>query len=217
MERFFILDNYNTFYDWRLYLTEKSIDEPTPNTNYVTIDGMSGTLDLSEALTGEVTYQDRTISATFFTDYGDYKERGRLLRSIVASLHGRKIKIVEPDDPTHYFIGRIKITSPENTLPYATLSIEATCEPWRYAMDESIRFVTVNNDTVSVIINNNGVKSLSPDINISGTVKIVTDEVNVELTDGDYKIPDFKLKVGVNKIDVSGQGSITFKYREVEF
>lgn len=217
MERYFILDKFNTFYDWRLYLTDKSIDEPTPNTKYIDIDGMSGTLDLSEALTGEVTYQDRKISATFFTDYGNYKERGKLLRSIIASLHGRKIKIVEPDDPSHYFIGRVTVKSHENTIPYAQFSIEATCEPWRYAMDESIRSVTVNNDTVSVIINNNGVKSLSPDINISGDIKIVTDEVNVELTDGDYKIPDLKLKVGVNKLDVSGQGSIIIKYREVEF
>lgn len=217
MERFFILDKYNTFYDWRLYLTDKSIDEPTPDTKYINIDGMSGTLDLTEALTGEVTYRDRTISATFFTDYGNYKERGRLLRSIIASLHGHKIKIVEPDDPTHYFIGRVKIKSQENIIPYAKFTIEATCEPWRYAVDESIRSVTVNNNTVSVIINNNGVKSLSPDISISGTVKIVTDNVNVELTDGDYKISDLKLKVGANEIDVSGQGSITFKYREVEF
>ena len=217
MERFFILDKFNTFYDWRLYLTDKSIDEPTPNTKYIDIDGMNGSLDLSEALTGEVTYQDRTISATFFTDNGNYKERGRLLRSIIASLHGRKIKIIEPDDPSHYFLGRVKIKSHENTIPYAQFSIEATCEPWRYAIDESIRSVTVNNNTVSVIINNNGVKSLSPDINVSGTVNIVTDDVNVQLTNGDYKISELKLKVGVNKIDVSGQGSVTFKYREVEF
>lgn len=217
MERFFILDKFNTFYDWGLYLTDKSIAEPTPNTNYVNIDGMNGTLDLSEALTGEVTYKDRTISATFLADKGDYKERSRLLRSITASLHGRKIKIVEPDDPTHYFIGRVTIKAKENTLPYATLSIEATCEPWRYAMEESKRSVTVNGNEFSLIVNNNGVKSLSPDILVSGNIKIVTDDINVELTDGDYKIPDFKLKVGANKIDISGQGFIRLAYREVEF
>lgn len=217
MERFFIFDKFNTYYDWRLILTDKSIEEPTPDTKYINIDGMSGTLDLSEALTGEVTYRDRTISATFFTDYGNYKERGKLLRSIIASLHGHKIKIVEPDDPDHYFIGRVNIKSHENTLAYAQFTIEATCDPWRYAVDESIRPVSINNDTICVIVHNNGVKSLSPDIIVNGNVKIVTDDINVELMDGEYKIPDFKLKVGANIITLSGTGDIQFKYREVEF
>lgn len=217
MERFFILDKYNTWYDWGLYLTSKTIEDAEPNTKYVDIEGMSGSLDLSDALTGEITYQDRTISASFWTDTGTYKERGNLLRSIVSSLHGKKIKIIEPDDPSHYFYGRVKVKSQQNIIPYAEFSIEATCEPWRYAIDESVRYIEVNNDDVSLIINNNGVKSLNPDITVTGTVTITTDDMSVELTDGDYKISNFKLAVGANNINVSGQGTITFKYREVEF
>ena len=217
MERFFILDKYNTWYDWRLYLTSKTIEDAEPNTKYVNIEGMSGSLDLSDALTGEITYQDRNISATFWTDTGTYKERGNLLRSIVSSLHGKKIKIIEPDDPSHYFYGRVKVKSQQNIIPYAEFSIEATCEPWRYAIDESVRYAEVNNDDISLIINNNGVKSLSPDITVTGTVTITTDDMSIELTDGNYKISNFKLAVGANNINVSGQGTITFRYREVEF
>lgn len=217
MERYFILDKFNTWYDWRFYLTSKTIEDAEPNTKYIDIEGMSGSLDLSDALTGEITYKDRNISASFWTDTGTYKERGNLLRSIVSSLHGKKIKIIEPDDPTHYFYGRVKIKSHQNILPYAEFSIEATCDPWRYAIDESVRYAEVNNDDVSLIINNNGVKSLNPDITVIGAVTITTDDMSIELTDGNYKISNFKLKVGANKIDISGQGAITFKYREVEF
>ena len=175
---------------------------------------MSGSLDLSEALTGEITYNDRTISASFWTDYGTYKERAKLLRDIRIALHGKKIKIIEPDDPAHYFIGRIKIKAEKNIIPYAEFSIEATCEPWRYSLEETERIVEVNSQTVTdVVINNNGVKTLSPVIRITGTVNIIYNGVTTTLTDGSYKISDIKLRQGVNIIGVSGTGSATFIYK----
>lgn len=217
MERFFILGNKNTWYDWRLYLTAKNIPDAEPKTNYVAIDGMDGTLDLSESLTGEIKYNDRTISASFWTDNGSYKDRNALLRSIVSQLHGKKIKIIEPDDPDHYFYGRVKIKSKKNILPYAELTLEAICEPWRYAINESVRRVEVNSESVTdVVINNNGVKTLCPTITVTGAVNVIYNGVKTPLTSGTYKISDVKLYQGVNIISVSGNGSVTFTYTEAD-
>lgn len=217
MERFFILDKFNTWYDWRLYLTSKDISDPEPNTNYVKLDGMSGTLDLSESLTGEITYTDRTITATFWTDEGSRKDRERLLRTIVAALHGKKIKIVDPDDPDHYFYGRVKIKSKKNLLPYAEFTIEATCEPWRYAISDSVRRVDVNSSTVTdVVIRNNGVKTLCPTITVSNYAEIVYEGIKWELTVGTHKISTIRLRRGVNIVGVSGNGSVTFTYKEAD-
>ena len=156
MERFFILDKFNTWYDWRLILTAKNITPPEPKTNYIEIDGMSGTLDLSESLTGEVTYKDRTLTASFWTDEGNFDERAKLLLKITSELHGRKIKIVEPDDPDHYFYGRVKVKSTSNNLAYSTIDIEAVCDPWRYAINEIERLVPLDNKSVDVVIINRG-------------------------------------------------------------
>lgn len=212
MERFIILDKFNTWFDWDLVLTDKDVTPPEPKTNYVKIDGMSGSLDLSESLTGEITYEDRTIKASFWTDVGSYKDRERLLQKITAALHGKKIKIVEPDDLDHYFIGRVTIKSRSNNLAYAEFTIEAICEPWRYAIVETVRNVTVNNQRTSVVINNNGVKTLCPVIVVTGTVTVD----GTTLTAGSYLIPDIKLRRGVNVIGVSGTGSATFTYREAD-
>ena len=76
-------------------------------------------MDLSDALTGEITYQDRIVSASFWTDEGTYDNRSLLIRNIVTKLHGKKIKIIEPDDLTHYFLGRVKVKKTSNILPYA--------------------------------------------------------------------------------------------------
>ena len=216
MERYFILDKFNTWYDWRLILTAKNITPPEPKTNYVEIDGMSGSLDLSESLTGEITYKDRPITATFWTNEGTRKDREKLLKDIRIALHGRKIKIIEPDDPEHYFYGRLKITSEFNNLAYAEFSIECICDPWRYALNDSVREVEVTETVTSVIINNSGAKTLSPVISVKGNVVITFNNVTTTLSDGDYKISDIKLRHGFNIIQVSGTGSIMFEYKEAD-
>lgn len=217
MERFFVLDKFNTWYDWRLVLTAKDVTPPEPKTNYVEIDGMSGSLDLSESLAGEVTYTDRTIVATFWTDEGSRRDRERLLRDIVVALHGKKIKIIEPDDPDHYFYGRVAITSRSNNLAYAEFTIEAVCEPWRYSVVETVRTIEVTNDNAAnLVIHNNGVKTVCPDIVVDGSLDITYNGVKTSATTGSFKISTLKLYQGVNVIGVSGNGSLRLTYREAD-
>lgn len=215
MERFYIFDNKNTFSDWNMILTDSTIAPPEIKTNYIDIDGMSGSLDLTEALTGEITYNDRTISMSFLTDYGTREDRTVLLHKIRQFLHGRKLKIIEPDDPTHYFYGRVKIKDETNLLTYSTLSIEAICDPWRYLAEESKRFINISGNTISkIVFRNNGIKTICPDIIVSGSVSIYYDDTTISLNDGSYKIADIKLYPGVTTVGVSGNGSIIFSYRE---
>ena len=217
MERFFKLDNINTWSDWSLVLTSKDVTPPEPKTNYVELDGMSGSLDLSEALSGEITYKDRTVSASFWTSEGSRKDRARLIQKIIATLHGKKIKIIEPDDLDHYFYGRVKVKGYNNLITYSDLAIEATCEPWRYAIEDSSRTLIVrNNETVKAVISNNGVKTLCPTITIDGQINLSYKDVSASLSSGTYIVSDIKLYQGDNIISVSGNGSVTFTYREAD-
>lgn len=216
MMRYFILDKFNTWYDWRLTLTGKSIPDPEPKTNYISIEGAHGSLDMTEALTGEVTYNDRTVTASFRTSEGTHEERMRLLREIKAALHGRKVKIIEPDDPMHYFFGRVKIKDPTADQVHLAFTMEATCEPWRYAVNETERAVRLNFDGVTMILRNEGAKTLCPAIKIDGTVSITANGVTTELTEGTYKITDIRLAPGVNAVDLTGAGTVVFIYREAE-
>jgi hypothetical protein len=215
MERFFMLDKYNTWVDWNLVLTAKDITPPEPKTNYVSLDGMHGTLDLTEALTGEVAYNDRTISASFWTCEGTPKDRARLLKTITTALHGKKIKVIEPDDPYHYYYGRLTIKKSANIMAYMEFDVEIVCEPWRYALSESERLIEVT-DKVDVVICNNGVRTLTPTIKVEGNVRIAHDGSTVTLTDGSYKITNLKLHQGVNVFTVEGNGSVKFVYTEAD-
>lgn len=211
--RFFVLDKYNTWYDWRLTLTAKDVTAPEAKTNYVSIDGMSGTLDLSEALTGDVLYDDRTVTASFWSSEGTFQERVALLKTVTAALHGKKVQIIEPDDPEHYFLGRIKIKGVEQDQVHIAFTIEATCEPWRYAIEETERRVDVNGD-LDAVINNTGVKTLTPTLTVTGTVYVTFNGNTTKLTAGTWKITDLRLAQGVNVVKLVGWGSVTFTYRE---
>ena len=214
MRRFFLFDKFNTWHDWRLTLTAKDTSDPEPKTNYVTIEGMSGTLDLTEALTGGVAYNDRTVMASFWSSEGTYQEREAVVKQITASLHGKKVKIIEPDDPDHYFLGRCMVRNLGRSQVHVALDIEAICDPWRYAVNETNRSVTIKNGTTSVVIVNNGVKTLSPTITVVGDVTLTYEGSTVELAEGAYKVAGIKLRQGPNVIDVSGSGTVTFTYRE---
>lgn len=212
--RFFTFDKYNTWHDWRLTLTAKDVTPPELKTNYITLDGVSGTLDLSEALTGEVAYNDRTVSASFWTSEGNFQERVVLCRDIVAALHGKKVQIIEPDDPEHYFLGRVRVKRQTFDQVHAELDIEAVCDPWRYAVEETVRTVEVSDQRIGVSFRNDGARTICPDLQVTGTVKIASDDAAVTLTTGAYKIADLKLRQGVNTLYLDGAGSVTFIYRE---
>lgn len=213
-KRFFLLDKFNTWHDWRCTVTAKSVTPAEPKTNYVAIDGAHGSLDLSEALTGEPVYGTSTVAASFMCSEGTHREREALLRQIRTALHGRKVPIVEPDDPDHFFLGRVVLKDVVNNLAFMTFSIEAVCDPWRYALDETDRAVTVNGNSVDLVIRNEGDKTLCPVITVTGSVVLSFMGESTELTAGSYKVTDLRLVHGPNVVTISGSGSVVFTYRE---
>ena len=211
--RFFTFDKFNTWHDWRLTLTAKDVTPPELKTNYIDLGGVSGTLDLSEALTGEVAYNDRTVTASFWTSEGTFQERVVLFRDIIAALHGKKVQIIEPDDQEHYFLGRVRVKSQTFDQVHAELVIEAVCDPWRYAVEETVRTVEVDGPE-DVVLRNDGVRTVCPDLLVTGTVEFAFNGATVTLAPGAYKLTDLKLKQGSNVLRLSGSGSVTFTYRE---
>ena len=217
MERYFILNDFNTWTDWCLILTAKDVTPPEPKTNYINIDGMSGSLDLSESLTGEITYQDRTVTASFWTDAGSYADREKLINNIVSELHGKKVKIIEPDTPHYYFLGRVVVKSRLNNKAYAEFTIECICDPWRYSLQDTIRTVSVDNLLpMIVVLSNGGAKKVYPRVKVDGSVKIEYKGITIELTSGEYALPDIKLEKGFNMLKVSGTGTLIFTYKEAD-
>lgn len=218
MERCVQFGPYNTWTDWGLILTAKSdILPPEVKTNYVDLEGMSGSLDLSEALSGEPTYKDRSFTFSFSACEGSFDDRRALIHTITATLHGRKMKIMEPDDPYHYFYGRVVVKSVSHTTPLSEITLECTCEPWRYELDDTVHTINVNSKTsVDVLLCNTGRKTACPEITVAGQVTFTACGVTSQATTGTYHVATFKLYQGENTIQVSGTGTLTLTYRRAD-
>lgn len=218
--------DYNTVEDWGAILNAKVVADPVPKTNYVTVPGHEdGELDLSEALTGTVLYNNRNASFTLILAEGTHAERIETIRQIKSAVHGRKIKIYDPDDyPDHYLYGRLSVSEVVTLNAYATVKIDGILEPWRYALYETIRDITITgtSGTQTVTLDNRGDKTVTPTLTVTGALvlhftTLDGTEASRVLGSGTYKIPRFKLAPGVSTITLSGAGTVSIKYREAIF
>lgn len=212
--------NYHTAEDWGLIMHEKNVPPPVPKTNYVSVPGRDGDLDLTEALSDVVNYQDRRASYTFLLTDGTHEDRVELISQIIGVLHGQRLQIVDTDDyPDYYMIGRLSVTEVTNTAAYGILKIEAVCQPWRYAIGQKTKTVTVtaSDGTVSVSITNSGYKTLAPTLTVTGSVTLTYNATSAALSAGTYVLAGFLLAPGVTTVTVAGSGTISINYQEAIF
>ena len=143
----------NTFDDWGLMITSKPIVAlPPVNTNYVTVPGASGSLDLTEALSGYPTYGDREGSFEFIMLHtglntslddpkgyvaGETAAFEKTLRNIAGYLHGQKMKMVLDDDPEWYYEGRFTLETPTAEEQYEKITINYHLDSFKYALTYS--------------------------------------------------------------------------------
>lgn len=212
--------DYHTADDWNLILNAKTITPPEPKTNYVSVPGRDGDIDLTEALSGLVNYRDRTASFVFLLTNGSHDDRDELITEIVGVLNGQRLQIIDTDDyPDYYMTGRFTVKSVTNNNAYGTIQLEAVCNPWRYAINPVSRTVNVSSTdgTVAIVLTNSGYKTVTPSITVTGTINLTYGTTTVALSAGTYTLPGLLLSPGANSLSVAGSGSITITYTEAIF
>ena len=207
-------NDYHTNNDWGLILNSKKLDPPTPKVVKVSVDGRDGDLDLSEALTGEIRYENRGAEFTFLITEGSQADREYMINNIINTIHGRTCKIVLPDDLERYLIGRCTVSGIMNDKAYGSFSVSANCEPYRYSIYETKRTIDLTNVATEIALVNSGRKTVVPTIVIDDTANITFGNTTLSLSAGTYQIPALKLTSGVNTIAVSGSGTLALSYRE---
>ena len=118
----------HSYDDLDLVLSSKEIGLPEPKTETVDVPGINGELDLTEELTGEVTYENRTLTFTF-TVLNAVKRWSSKLSEVCNYLHGQKMKVILDDDPDYYYYGRCKVDSYSSDQAVGTIVIEVDADP----------------------------------------------------------------------------------------
>ena len=201
---------YHSYNDFNLILTGKEIGSAVVKTNYVDVDGAHGHIDYTEYF-GEPKYSSRSLSFKFNTIVNQF-EFLTLYSKIQDALHGKRMKIVLDDDSGYYYMGRIEVSAFTNDKNIGQISIDCTCEPWKYRKDKTVITKDVSSSATITLVNSR--KKVVPSITTTASMTIVYDGISTTVNAGTFTIPTLELAEGNNSVMVTGTGNITFTYQE---
>lgn len=200
-----------TLTGWKLSAAEQK-------TNYVDKPSGDGSWDLSTALTdGVPKYKDRTLTATFECSEGDRMSREEKIREMINLLDGMRKDIELPDDEFHFINGRLHVAKEYNTMAHASVTVTATCEPWKYSTVETVVALEATDSLQTVQLINSGRRAVVPTLKVEGSgasVRFIYGTASLALSPGDYSWPDLMLTPGIHELKFSGSGRVTIAYRE---
>lgn len=201
---------YHSYNDWALIPGRIEIQTPQIKQNKIDIEGADGALDLTDFF-GEVKYNDFPLSFPF-TMLGE--EAGYIARhdQIKNAIHGKKLRIILDDDPGFFYLGRLTVGSLKKEKGYATLTIDAECEPYKYKAEKTT--VTQAITGAGIVRLTNGRKYVVPEITADAAFTLEYGGYTWAIQAGNYTLPELELQEGENIINVTGTGTITFSYQE---
>ena len=209
----------HTFGDWGLYLAERTITLPELRTNYITVPGRDGLLDLSEALTGEMHYDNRTVTLTLGTfEALTGVAWGALLSDVSDYVHGQRRTVVLDEDPDYHYTGRGKVESYEwdhHGRQQFVLSFD--CDPFRAKNEETTVSKSITTSDVTITLTNNG-RAVVPTIEVTAETKITWQGSSIALSAGTHTVASIRIPTGSSTLSArttSGTGEITLRWNEV--
>ena len=193
----------HSYLDFGVILTEQNIGLPSPKTYTVNIEGMDGTLDLSECF-GEMKYENRTIKFTFesidkITDW-----QAKMIK-ISSFLHGQKMKITTWSDPDFYYVGRCRIDEYNSKSKLGKIVISCDCEPFKYKQNITTFNLVEGSNTVQ-----NSRMTVYADLINEAEITI-----NGKTYNAGAHLRTIKLTSGTNNLNSSGSATRTFQEGEI--
>ncbi len=130
-------EEFHTYDDWNLYITNTNcIGDPEQYTNYVTVPGRDGRLDMSEALTGRPVYIRRELTIELAS------ARPKTMWDATVSyfrnhINGRVCRITFDNDMSYFWRGRVRIEDFESVMRLGRFTVKVEAEPYKYSIQQS--------------------------------------------------------------------------------
>ena len=196
-------------------LADVEIPAPAVRTTRITVPGMDGSIDASQALTGEPIYDDVDISLPLFARKAD-AELQAIRRQFLDAYHGREVQLVLPHDADHYYLGTLSVG---NLSGYGSGEIPVTlhADPWRYKLEPTVVTAADLSTTYKQLTLANEARPVIPTITVAQDTTLLWDGNEIALSSGTHRRPEIRLAAGNNTISAkvaSGTGSIEIKYQE---
>lgn len=192
-----------SYTDFGVILTEQNIGVPMPKTYSVSIEGMDGSIDLSECF-GEMKYENRKLKFTFesIDKITDWQAK---MVGIASFLHGQKMKIKTWSDPDFYYIGRCQIDEYNSSQRLGKIVISCDCEPFKYKKNITTFNLTEGTNTVQ-----NSRMTVYADLINESEITI-----NSKVYSAGTHLRAIKLICGTNTLNSSGNATLNFQEGEI--
>lgn len=217
----------HSYNDFGLILSGKTISLPKAKTKTVEVPGADGVLDLTECLTDDIKYQNRTLQFTF-TVIDPLASWAAVLSEVTNFLHGRKLRIYMDWDRNYYYEGRCSVNQFKSDKRTATIVIDCDCDPYKIEKNSSsdpwvwdtfsfvdgiiyVNRVTVSGTTSATLINRR--KVVSPTFTCSAAMTVTFEGVTYDLPVGTTTILDIRLQEGENNVTFKGNGTVQIDYK----
>ena len=207
-----LIGDEHTLRDWGAIITNSDvIGMPEPNTVLLEVPGRSGRLDLSEVLTGDITYRNRELKL----ELAAQTNRDHWVETcfhIFNKLHGRVVHVTFDEDAGHFYVGRCSITQPKRVASAGTMVITIDAEPYRYEHALHVETFSGSTSTVSGTVENLRMP-VCPTVTVPVACQLFHDSRVYELDAGTQVVPGLVLHPFDNNVSVTGASSITFSFR----
>lgn len=204
-----INNSIHTGKDLGLVMTEKNLPSPTAQTYNVSVPGRNGDVDLSEFLTGEVTYNNRPLLFKFIGN-GSRESVLKLIDTML-SYHGQKVEIITDDYPDWYYTGRATVDHVDSGY-YVTFQFNVDAQPFRYSIEPKAYNFKVEG-SCQISLDNNGT-SVIPTVTVDKNVTIIKDDNILQLSAGAYEKSALRLFKGTTVLTFEGNCNVSITYRE---
>lgn len=221
-KRQLILNGYKTAESGLWTLASCKITKASQVQTFVDVPGRYAPLDFSTVLTdGEPYYGSAGLEAVLESSEGNREERQTRIDNLVNLLDGYQAKIIHPDHPEQYMMGRVQVVPEYNDLAHCAVRVTAVCEPWFYNLTETQTQVELTTAVQTILLLNSGRLGVTPQVDVAAEATIVYGENTVTLATGTYTLPWLHIapaggpsSPNAIAIDVSGSGSLVFTRRE---
>ena len=228
---------YHSWNDWHLIPASKPvIAPPKVKSKMIDIPGTHGSINLTYVLTGWPMYENRTGSLEFILAPG-FLSWENTKSMIMDEIQGRSVHVILGDNPEYYYDGLVWVDALKSDAKLNSITINYDLYPFKRSIITSdqdwlwdpFNFETgvirvwnqlaVNNQLDLVI--DDCTEMVYPVITVSSAMGLVFryhDREGVQHTES-YELeagtstPGFMLRPGVNMLSISGNGTVTIRYR----
>lgn len=224
----------HTWRDWRLVPTSRPVFLP-PDAKTVEIDipGADGTLDLTESLTGDVAFHNRSGSLEFRVE--NRSNWVNVYSEIMDYLHGRRMRAILDDDLNYYYIGRFYVSNWKSEKNRSLIVIDYTVEPYKMERFSSLedwewdpfdfetgiireyKEIRIDGTMTLTIMMEGRRKTVVPVFTVTSDdgsgMQVQFNGTTYQLPDGTSRVLNIMIRSGADTLSFTGNGTVSIDYR----